>query len=369
MSEFEAGARPYSSLGINSGRSTSCVYVDGNGNAQNSINFGVVRISEIQEVSADATLLLEFDDIDVDPNRRSRRLGSVLRRAKVIDVVDDGLTVTTFYLLGGQEKAAIGTIAAEVLAVTLGRDMAENGLTLDAVNSKEVILSTTGPSDRPASASSSNIRARNRLAVTTEIKGHYLKDITPPSRDLDYIIQDSINRDAVAIRRGLREYNSNCRGQQSKVNDLGLEEEDFDAVVSTKGILGSGHDKDIASLDNVFSKACSSGFLAPVYFETHLADVQLGKASEAKPWVKHKWNGGDDIISTTEAVALDSWAIGSVAVVTGLILLLTGLLVFRRALGRRSAGKYSKSSNAKNVGKDEMLPLGTAASEDVPPVK
>ena len=153
----------------------------------------------------------------------------------------------------------------------LDRRLAKNDVELDSVDPKEVILSSSRPSKDGASAPV----AGNQLAVAMEIKGHYSP---PPELDFDYMVQDSINRDTATIRRGLRDYNSNCRDQTSKVNKQGLAGDDFNVVASTSGAAGvrGGRPAD-DSLGNVFSTACSLEFLVPDYFETSVKEIEARK--------------------------------------------------------------------------------------------
>ncbi|KAL7536950.1 hypothetical protein ACHAXR_007506 [Thalassiosira sp. AJA248-18] len=329
-------------LGIASGRSTQCVYVDKYGEVQAPINFGIMRVGDTKAVGANVALVLAFDEIDsssvttATSDRRS--LKEVMHRATVLDEVDDGTTVTTRYLLQEEDKRAIATVTAEILAATLDSRLAEENIELDSVNPKGVILSDSRPSGNGGDSSQTQAR---ELAVAMEIKGHYSP---PPFIDFEYIVEDSINRDTSTIRRGLREYNSNCRDQTTKVEDQGLKKEDFNAVVSTYGAARPGRDAgrpvsntDIGSMNNVFSTACNSDFLVPEYFETSLKEIEARNPADLK------FKELEKVIYVTEESAsrLDSWALGPVAGIAGLIVLLMGAFVFRRALGPRHADMYS----------------------------
>lgn len=352
------------SSGISVGRSTACVYVDREGEVQKpdennqlqktSLNFGVMRIGDSQGVTASVALILDFDaDASLTNPGLRRLLADAVTRATTLDEVDDGAgVITTRYLLGEVDKAAIATVTAEVLAVSLEKRLAENDVMLDAVDPKEVILSSARPS---GDASSSGGAASQQLAVAMDIKGHYSP---PPELDFDYIVQDSINKDTANIRRGLRDYNSNCRDQNTKVNDEGYGEKDFTAIVSAKGALGRNRNQDVASLNNVFSTACSGGFLAPDYFETDLKEIQALKVSD----VEFNQKVGNVVYITEEDVGgLQSWAMGPVAGIAGLIVLLLGVLVFRRALGPRQVDKYSDYlRKTGNLDSEEMRQFGEA---------
>ncbi len=165
-----------------------------------------------------------------------------------------------------------------------------------------------------------------QLAVTMEVMGHYSP---PPEIDFDYIVQDSINRDTDNIRRGLSEYNTNCRQQTSLVEQEGLAEYDFDSVSSTSGARPTGYDRPLGGGGggNTFSTACSSSLVVPEFFETNLREIEAVDASEVK---------FDSLYIVNDVSSgLESWARGPVAAMTCFIVMLLCVLLFRRALGRR----------------------------------
>ena len=338
-------------IGISSGRSSLCMFVDGDGNVESSFNFGVMRVGDTQNMVSNVALVLEFDN-----NVRHRHLSEIIRRATVVDEVDNGSSgITTRYLLADEDRIAIGTVTAEVIAGTLDGRLAANGVNLDSVDPKEVIMSHTRPTDAASAAA-----AQAKLAVGMEIRGHYSP---PPDLDFDYIVQDSINRDTATIRRGLREFNRNCREQTSKVNKEGLQESDFEAVISTSGAARPGRGGGrptttggVSSNGNVFSTACSSDFLVPPYFETSLKEIETREISEVQKLF------GDATYDASDG--LDSWAMGPVAGLSGLIILLTGAFVFRRALGPRSVDKFSDFNKTKDISKDETRRFGEAFDDD-----
>jgi len=349
-------------IGIESGRSTTCVFVDRKGVVQAPINFGIMRVGDTKDLETNVALVLDFDDKhDKSNNRHRQLLEQIVRRATVLDEHDDGVTVTTRYLLGERDKAAIGTVTAEVLASTLDGRLAANGVALDSVDPKDVILSNSRPSSNDAALAFT--AAGNQLAVAMEIRGHYSP---PPDLDFDYIVQDSINRDTASIRRGLREYNSNCRDQTSKVNNMGLKESDFNAVVSSSGAARPGRGgsspvigADLSSMGNVFSTACQSDFLVPDYFETSLQEIEARDLSDVK------FESRDAVVFVTEESrsGIDSWAVGPIAAIAGFIILLMGAFVFRRALGPRRVDKYSDALKTKDVDKEEMRRFGEAGGD------
>ena len=342
-------------IGISSGRSSLCMFVDGDGNVESSFNFGVMRVGDTQNMVSNVALVLEFDD-NITSSGGGRRLTEIIRRATVVDEVDNGSSgITTRYLLADEDRVAIGTVTAEVIAGTLDGRLAANGVNLDSVDPKEVIMSHTRPTDAASAAA-----AQAKLAVGMEIRGHYSP---PPDLDFDYIVQDSINRDTATIRRGLREFNRNCREQTSKVNKEGLQESDFEAVISTSGAARPGRGGGrptttggVSSNGNVFSTACSSDFLVPQYFETSLKEIETRELSEVQKLF------GDATYDASDG--LDSWAMGPVAGLSGLIILLMGAFVFRRALGPRSVDKFSDFNKTKDISKDETRRFGEAFDDD-----
>lgn len=328
--------------GIRTGRSDQCVYVDKRGNVQQTLDFGIARVGDTKEVGTNVALMLEFDD-----GAAAGAVGRLLR----------GLSVdaaTGRYLLADDEKAAIGSVTAEVLATALDARLAEHGVQLNSVDPKEVIVE--GGEDGDA----------NQLAVALEIRGHYSP---PPAIDFDYIVQDSINRDTATIRRGLREYNRNCRDQTAKVNEQGLAEDDFATVVSQQGAVrpvGRG-DKPQQQVQqqqqeqrgDVFSTACSSDLLVPEYFETNLKEIEARDLSGLGAFGDR---GDVTYLAEESRGALDAWAVGPVAAVAGLIVLLMGAFVFRRALGPRLADGY-RASGTKDVDGDEARRFGEAGGD------
>ena len=84
------------------------------------------------------------------------------------------------------------------------------------------------------------------------------------------------------------------------------------------------------SMNNVCSTACCSDFLVPNYFETSLNEI------EAKKMLDVKFDDGGKVVYIAEEVSsglLEMWAMGPIAGIAGLIVLLTGAIVFRGALG------------------------------------
>ena len=285
-------------LGIREGRSSRCVVVDRTGLPDSTLDLG-----DLREETADVALLLGFDRVRALLEDRASRS-----------------------LLGERDKDAIGSVAAEVLAGTIDERLARSGVELDAVVPKEVVLSSDDADG-------------DRLAVALEIRGHYSP---PPEIDFDYIVQDSINSDVDAIRRGLRDYNANCRDQTSKVNDLGYSPDDFDEVHSMEGARPNRkNDGDDATA--VYRTACADGNDLPEYFETSLRDV------EARPASAWDFRPAESVLRLSEGARLRSWAAGPVAGLAGTIALLMGTFVFRRAVGPRRAAKRRSADEIRGL--------------------
>jgi len=128
---------------------------------------------------------------------------------------------------------------------------------------------------------------------------------------------------------------------------------DFNAVVSMSG-AERGSKKDTSMMDNVYSKACSTDLFVPQYFETSLKEVG---ARDTGSLVEQLENA---VVYPPDYGILKSWAIGPVAFVAGLIVLLIGIFVFRRAVGPRRVDKFSTSNKTKVVASGEMRRFGEA---------
>jgi hypothetical protein len=294
-------------MGIASGRSTECITVDRSGIPDKALNFGVMRIGDSKAADADVALVLDFDDA-VKQGRRG--LHEMIRDATELPRDENDRSTVRRYLLGETDKKAIGSVTAEVLASQLDKRLAENQIVLDSVDPQDVILSDDSEA------------ASKEVAVALNIKGHYSP---PPELDFEYIVNDSINSDTEQIRRDLREYNQNCRDQNAKVQS-GLSMSDFTEVHSMKGASLNNRGSDGA----VYRTVCAEGETLPTMFETSLKEISATKVSEI----------AFNPIIYMEGGALAGWATGPVAAVSGLIALLMGLFVFRRALGPRKVDKY-----------------------------
>ena len=103
-------------------------------------------------------------------------------------------------------------------------------------------------------------------------------------------------------------------------------------------------------MDNVFSSACSTDLLVPEYFETSLHEVGARDA-------KNPFGGLGPVVygAKEESRLLQDWTVGPVAGLTGLIVLLAGLFVFRCVLGTRRA---AFSDRTKDVNGDKARRFG-----------
>jgi hypothetical protein len=268
----------------------------------------------------------------------------------------------------------------KVLAATLDVRLAANGVDLDSVVPLEVMLSSRrryygrdrrGLSSSEEEEEGASVVPGGQLAVSMEVMGHYSP---PPDIDFDYVVRDSINRDTDTIRRGLSEYNVHCREQTSKVLEQGLVRDDFDSVLSASGARPNGYydglpaDTGGGAGGGSFSTACSSSILVPEYFETNLREIEARGVSEVR-----------FVASTPSAAAtssgLEAWAQGPVAAITGLIVLLAGVLLFRRSLGPRPAaaggggkegrdGKFRTKVVGGRVEKSRRFLFGEAGGDD-----
>ena len=99
-------------------------------------------------------------------------------------------------------------------------------------------------------------------------------------------------------------------------------------------------------MEGVFRQSCAEAKFLPSYFETSLKELKARKVSE----VKAELYG--DVYVANENRGLASWAIGPVAGFAGMIALLMGVFVFRRALGPRYADKYQEASKTEKVDVD-----------------
>eukprot|EP00956_Cyclotella_meneghiniana_P038770 scaffold159697_cov56-Cyclotella_meneghiniana.AAC.8 len=293
-------------MGISTGRSTECITVDREGVPDGMLNFGVMRIGDSKAEDTDVALVLDFEDA-IATGRRG--LKEMIADAVELPRSEGDAPTVRRYLLGETDKKAIGSVTAEVLASRLDKRLAENQIVLDQVEPKDVIVS-----DDSAQAS-------KEVAVAMNIKGHYSP---PPELDFEYIVNDSINSDTDMIRRELKNYNENCRDQTAQVN-TGASISDFDEVHSLKGTQSSK-----GQSGKVYRTVCAEGETLPTMFETSLKEISATKVNEI----------AFAPIIYMEQGLLSPWATGPTAAVAGMIVLLMGLFVFRRAFGPRKVDKY-----------------------------
>jgi len=317
---------------INQGRSRECIYVDRTGNVTGTISMGVMQIGDSTPLTTNVAILLNFDGSSSGRARRHLE-GLISRATKVSTPEEEAESGYKRYLLNSDDKAAIGGVTAEVVAGSLDARLEANGVQLDAVIPNDVMLGTKEDG------------SDNELAVAMQIHGHYTP---PPNIDFDYIVQDSINRDTDHIRRSLRDYNEACRDQTSKVVNEGFSVEDFAEIHTMNGALqnrvkGKNSPK---PMGGIFRQTCAESKFLPSYFETSLKELKARKVSE----VKAELYG--DVYVANENRGLASWAIGPVAGFAGMIALLMGVFVFRRALGPRYADKYQEANKTEKVDVD-----------------
>ena len=289
-------------LGITSGRSIDCIAVSDTGIPDKELNFGVLRIGDNKVADADVALVLEFDD-DVASNKRV--LKEVVRDAVESVRRDVDSSTVRRYLLGEKEKKAIGSVTAQVLASQLDKRLEENGVVLGSVTFRDVILS-----------SDSETTHKNEVAVALSIMGHYTP---PPFLDFDMIVSDGINSNTDKIRRDLKEYNKNCHETEASSEDL------------SNSRVSSGH-----------VTICAEGDILPTIFETSLKKISVTKISDI----------AFAPIAYYDQDVLAAWALGPVAAVCGLIAIMVGMLIFRRAFPRKLA-KYDQLQRNELGSQDE----------------
>mmetsp|Transcript_9352 Transcript_9352/g.13912 ORF Transcript_9352/g.13912 Transcript_9352/m.13912 type:complete len:722 (+) Transcript_9352:128-2293(+) len=317
---------------VNTGRSRDCIYVDRTGNVTGVINLGVMQIGDSTPLTTNVALLLNFDN--GSSNGRRHLQGLMSRGTKVSTPQEEADSGYHRYLLSEFDRTTIGTVTAEVVAGNLDERLEANGVELDSVIPNDVMLGVKADG------------SDNELAVAMQVHGHYSP---PPDLDFDFIVQDSINRDTDAIRRSLRDYNDNCRDQTSKVKNEGFSVEDFAEIHSMNGALqnrvkGKNSPKPVGG---VFRQSCAESKFLPSYFETSLKELKARKVSEVKAELY-----GDLYVASENRGGLASWAIGPVAGFAGMIALLMGVFVFRRALGPRYADKYQEANKTEKVEDD-----------------
>jgi hypothetical protein len=291
-----------------------------------------MQIGDSTPLTTNIAIMLNFDNGSTGSGRRHLE-GLISRATKISTPEETAESGYHRYLLSEGDRQTIGFITAEVVAGNLDERLEANGVELDSVIPDDVLL---GVKEDGSS---------NELAVAMQVHGHY---DPPPEIDFDYVVQDSINRDTDNIRRSLRDYNDNCRDQTSKVVNEGFSVDDFAEIHSMNGALqnrvkGKNSPR---PMGGVFRQSCAEAKFLPSYFETSLKELKARKVSE----VKAELYG--DVYVANENRGLASWAIGPVAGFAGMIALLIGVFVFRRALGPRYADKYQEANKTEKVDGD-----------------
>ena len=338
-------------LGISEGRCQRCVSVDRSGLPDSTLNLGVMRLGDsIKEESTNVLLSFDFDEL----SGQGRALLIQARDQILRDAIryEGGR-----YLLGEEEKAVIGDVAAEVLAGTLDKQLAGQGVELDLVFPIKVIHQPLNNKNGKR-----NEQKGEQLSVALEIKGHYTP---PPELDFDRIVQDSINRETPTLRRELTYYNENCRDQTTKVLDLGYSQSDFSEVHSMKGVRPNRGRGEEMVLSNIFRTVCSEAKVLPEYFETSLNHIDAKQISSSQQ------------LSTKEVSILDSdmkppWKIVSLILLAGFLCLFMAFTYFRQARKKKKAQngetilKSSVSYSNSNLGvvEEENQRNATEENED-----
>ena len=320
-----------------SGRSRECIYVDRFGNVTGTLSMGVMQVGDSTPLTTNVALVLAFNQPDQSqPGGGRRHLEEMISRAtKVSTPEEESASGYRRYLLSSEDKEVIGEVTSEVIASNLDKRLEANGIELDSVLADDVMLGVKEDG------------TENELAVAMAIHGHYSP---PPFYDFDYMVQDSIDRDSDNIRRSLRDYNEDCRDQTNMVLNQGFTVEDFAEIHSMNGALknrvkGKNSPKPTGG---VYRQSCAEARMLPSYFETSLKELKARKVSEVKAELY-----GVEYVANENRGGLAPWAIGPVAGFTGLIALLMGVFVFRRALGPRYADKYQESNKTAAVDKDD----------------
>jgi hypothetical protein len=317
------------------GRSRECIYVDRFGNVTGTLSMGVMQVGDSTPLTTNVALVLAFNQPS-DQSGGRRHLEEMISRAtKVSTPEEESASGYRRYLLSSQDKETIGEVTSEVIASNLDKRLEANGIELDSVLADDVMLGVNEDG------------TENELAVAMAIHGHYSP---PPHYDFDYMVQDSIDRDSDEIRRSLRDYNEDCRDQTNMVLNQGFTVEDFAEIHSMNGALqnrvkGKNSPKPTGG---VYRQSCAEARMLPSYFETSLKELKARKVSEVKAELY-----GVEYVANENRGGLAPWAIGPVAGFTGLIALLMGVFVFRRALGPRYADKYQESNKTAAVDKDD----------------
>ena len=110
----------------------------------------------------------------------------------------------------------------------------------------------------------------------------------------------------------------------------------------------------MSSLDT-YSTACSSALKLPDKFETSLKELEARSTDDLGLKISNNIMAVED-----SSGGMDAWATGPVAAIAGLIALLMGGFVFRRALGPRRADKYTDTRKTKGLDAQEMRRFGEA---------
>lgn len=153
-------------LGLRVGRSTRCVSVDRTGKVDGNLDLGVMRSGDVKLDKTEVRVTLDLGDVEnsikemhiKDDNGEggNRRLSILQRLLSVFSNDNDNENQQSLqdrilrgathlgnnrYLLQDSDQYAIGVVTSEVLASSLDVALAANGVELDHIMHKDVILS------------------------------------------------------------------------------------------------------------------------------------------------------------------------------------------------------------------------------------
>lgn len=233
-------------------------------------------------------------------------------------------------------------VIMSVLASRLDARLLKNGVVIDGVSPISVVYiapeveqpeSAEGYDSGTDTASDANSGTRRTqtaarparrgvLSIKLAVRGHFSRDLNV---DFDYIVQDSINRDSLEMRKQLLTYNNNCRNQNVKVKNEGFTVDDFSEVHTNTGVerpRSSLNKREQQKLDGTlkneqaFSTSCERERVLPEYFETSLGAIKL--KTELGTYVKK-----EGVVSPL-LVAVGVLVVGLFALCTGYFLLRRG---------------------------------------------
>ncbi|KAL7541396.1 hypothetical protein ACHAXR_010888 [Thalassiosira sp. AJA248-18] len=362
-------------LGIPEGRSSKCITVDYDGKPDSHLDIGVMRIGDVSFDDTDVQLNLDLLKLEGKSGQQRSLLDGIVERI-LMDPASEPVRMadgTLAYVLKKEDKDAIGIVTSEVIASAIHESLKKKEVVLDEVSHIDVfyiapevtaaagdsiITNSTDPSatsvagdgtassirdtDTPrdvgaqSTSSGRNTDTGGKLSVELLVRGHYNRNLNV---DFDYVIQDSINRDAHTIRRELTYYNQNCRDQTTKVKSLGFTLDDFIEVHTNRGVKKPDsrltkrqqeQQKQEAAAEQAFSAACNQEKVLPQYFEESLGGLQLN--AQTKGTVTYVVDEG----------GANAWAIVGGIIAVGVLALCFGYFMFRRGLNKKQTSQEVK---------------------------